>query len=128
MAHPWDVTLDGPGMRDATRDRHTLAAGLPVDALIATATGELDQLITRVSETPAHEVGLCYVWDRQCRSWRVPEGEAFPEHSLRVALDPTARSARSAITTTSTSSSTPTTRTPPRKRPTCVHWKPGQWY
>ncbi len=88
MAHPWDVTLDGPDVRDAARDRHALAAGLSVDALIATATGELDQLITRVSETPAHEVGLCYIWDRQCRSWRVPEGEAFPGHSLRVAIDP----------------------------------------
>ncbi|NHD18556.1 MULTISPECIES: hypothetical protein [unclassified Actinopolyspora] len=38
---PWDVTLDGPGMRDTARDRHALAAGLPIDALIATATGEL---------------------------------------------------------------------------------------
>ncbi|WP_019856365.1 Imm1 family immunity protein [Actinopolyspora mortivallis] len=49
---------------------------------------ELDQLITRVIEAPTHEVGLCYSWDRPCRSWRAPEGEAFPEHSLRVATDP----------------------------------------
>ncbi|NYH77410.1 hypothetical protein FHR84_000724 [Actinopolyspora biskrensis] len=38
---PWGVALDGPGVRDAARDRHALAAGLSVDALIATTTGDL---------------------------------------------------------------------------------------
>ncbi|GAB3544183.1 hypothetical protein J2S53_004393 [Actinopolyspora lacussalsi] len=46
---------------------------------------EIDQLITRVLDTPAHRVSLFYVWDRPCRSWRDPAGEAFPEQSLRVA-------------------------------------------
>ncbi|WP_017975314.1 hypothetical protein [Actinopolyspora halophila] len=38
---PWGVTLDSPGIRDAARDRHTLAYGLSVDALLATTTGNL---------------------------------------------------------------------------------------
>ncbi|NYH79179.1 hypothetical protein FHR84_002513 [Actinopolyspora biskrensis] len=38
---PWGVTLDGPGVRDAARDRHALAYGLSVEAMIVTATGQL---------------------------------------------------------------------------------------
>lgn len=49
---------------------------------------ETEQLITHLLDTPAHHVSLFYVWDRPCRSWRSLDGEAFPDHSLRVAADP----------------------------------------
>ncbi|PRW64647.1 hypothetical protein [Actinopolyspora mortivallis] len=38
---PWNVTLDDPAERDALRDRHVLAAGLPVKATVDTVAGRL---------------------------------------------------------------------------------------
>ncbi|WP_019852872.1 hypothetical protein [Actinopolyspora mortivallis] len=36
---PWNVTLDEPEVRDAARDRHALAKGLPVTATVTTTAG-----------------------------------------------------------------------------------------